>query len=153
MAAYQDSGFAYQSSGYAYQDGAVFEQPSGGWPFLYTYESELNRRRDEARRRRDLEEESERIPDEVDRSIALLLREQEAKDAERQNLERLATLARQNADVEAARQYSEKVAKAFARALAQENYSAIEALDRELRKAREAEEETLLTVTLMLVLN
>lgn len=126
------------------------EQPSGGWLFLNQYEAEQRRRRARARKRKELEEASEQIEDALDRNIALLMREQEAKDEKRKDLERLGSLAKQNADLEAARAYSERVATAFARAVTQGNYSALEALDRELRRASE-EEEFLLTAIMMLL--
>jgi hypothetical protein len=90
---------------------AVDEQASGGWDyFVSSYEQELQRRRSERKKREELEEATEQIQDSLDRQIAYLLREQEAKDDRRNELERLASLARSNADLEAARQYSEKVA-------------------------------------------
>jgi hypothetical protein len=120
-------------------------EATGGWlSFINTYEQQLVRRRAERKKQQQLEEETEQIPDDTDRQIAQLLREQEAKDARRAELERLSELVEQNASVEAARQYSEKVGTAYARALTQGNYSALEALERELRKAREEEEALLL---------
>jgi hypothetical protein len=114
-------------------------QSSGGWLFLNTYELELKRRRKREKERRELEEETEQIQDALDRQIAQLMREQEAIDDKRQDFERLAKLAKESADLEAARQYSERVAKALERAITKGNYSALEALDRELRRAREDE--------------
>lgn len=117
---------------------------SGGWAFLNTYELQLARRRDAAKKRRELEEETEQIEDATDREIAQLLRVQEAKDDKRKDLEQLALLAKQNADLEAARQYSERVAEAYARVLEDGNREAIAALDRELQQAREEEEALLM---------
>lgn len=128
----------------------VAERPAGGWGFLNQYNAEKQRQRALARRRKELEEESERIEDEVAREIAQLLRKQEAEDDRRKELKRLADLAKANADIEAARQYSERVATAYARALAKGNYSALEALERELRRAAE-EEEWLLNATMALL--
>lgn len=127
------------------------ESATGGWLFLNYYEAELQRRKARERRRKELEEETERIEDDLDRNIAQLLREQEAKDEKRKDLERLAIIAKQNADLEAARQYSERVAKAYERALVQGNFSALEALDRELKRA--AEEEEFLMMALMLLVD
>jgi hypothetical protein len=116
------------------------EQPSGGWAFYNDYEIELRRRRKRKKERDELEAETERIQNELDRSIAQLLREQEAKDEKRADLNRLKELAKKHADLEAARQYSERVATAYARAITQGNFSALEALDRELQRAREEDE-------------
>lgn len=125
------------------------EVTGGGWLFLNQYELEKQRRRARDRRRKQLEEESERIEDATDRQIAQLLRVQEAKDDKREDYERLATLARANADLDAARRYSERVATAYARVLAQGNYSAIEALDREMKRAAEEEEFLLLSILML----
>lgn len=113
---------------------------TGGWAFHNDYELELRRRRKRKKEQDELEAETERIENEVDRSIAQLLREQEAIDAKRDDLNRLKELAKKHADLEAARQYSERVATAFERALAQGNFSAMEALDRELQRARDDED-------------
>lgn len=127
-------------------------QPSGGWlTFLNTYEQQLARRRQDAKRRRELEEETERIEDATDREIAQLLRVQEAKDERRSELQTLSESARQAADIEAARAYSDAVAEAYARVLAEGNLTAAIALDLELQKARE-EEEALLMQMLLLTL-
>lgn len=118
----------------------------GGWLFLNHYESELQRRKARERRRRELEEETERIEAQLDRQIAQELRKQEALDDKRENLSRLAEIAKQSADIEAARQYSERVAVAYARALTKGNFSALEALDRELQRAREEEDFLIMSV-------
>jgi hypothetical protein len=116
------------------------EESSGGWAFHNAYDLELRRRRKRKKEQEELEAETERIEDELDRNIAQLMREQEAIDAKREDLNRLKELAQKHADLEAARQYSERVATAFARALAQGNFSAMEALDRELQRARDDED-------------
>jgi hypothetical protein len=122
----------------------VATQPTGGWLFLNEYEQELRRRQKRKKEQEELEEATEQIEDTTDRQIAQLLREQEAKDEKRKELQRLAEIVRQNADIEAARQYGAKVAKAYERALTQGNFSALQALDRELKKARDEEEALLL---------
>src|SRR5690606_28748654 len=125
------------------------EQPTGGWLFLNSFEAELQRRRREEEERRALEEAADEIQNELDRSIAQLLREQEAIDARKAELDRLAALVRAQSDLEAARAYSERVARAFERAAEKGTFSALEALDRELKRARE--EEDFLVMALMLL--
>lgn len=120
--------------------------PSGGWLFLGSYEDQLAKRRERERKRRELERETDEIQDELDRAIAQELRHQEALDAKRDDLDSLARLAKQSADLEAARQYSEKVAEAYARALVDGTRASIEALDQELQRAREEEEALLLVM-------
>lgn len=116
------------------------EESSGGWAFHNDYELELRRRRKRKKERDELEAQTEQIQNELDRAIAQELRKQEALDEKRDNLNRLKELAKKHADLEAARQYSERVAIAFERALAQGNFSAMEALDRELQRARDDED-------------
>jgi hypothetical protein len=126
-------------------------QPSGGWlTFLNTYEQQRSRRKKEEQERRALEEETEQIQDTTDREIAQLLRVQEAKDAKRAELERLTELARANQDLEAARRYSERVAKAYQAVLEKGSRSAAERLEKELRRAAEEEEFMLLAIMLLL---
>ena len=71
---------------------ASADQPSGGW--WQAFERDYERHK--ARRKHEEEENSEveAIPDSVAREIAQLLREQEAKDAERAELDRLRSIAR-----------------------------------------------------------
>lgn len=129
----------------------VATQSSGGWEFLYTYELHLKRRREEELKRQELEEETERIEAKLDREIAQLLREQEAKDAKRADLERLKSLAKQNADIESARRYSERVAEALARAIEENSLKAAARLDKELKRALAEEQEFLRLATSLLL--
>jgi hypothetical protein len=127
------------------------DEVAGGWLFLNQYNAELERRKAAERRRKKLEEETEQIENELDRNIAQLMREQEAVEAKRSDLERLAELAKKNADVEAARLYSERVGDAFAKALVEGSIQAALVLEQELKRAKDEEEEFLLTAMLMLM--
>ena len=79
------------SSGVLLASGYAPDETGGWWA---AFERDYERHR--ARRKREEEEnaEIEAIPDVVSREIAQLLREQEAKDAERDELERLRAVAR-----------------------------------------------------------
>ncbi len=125
------------------------QQNAGGWGFLNLYHAEQQRRKARQRERERLEEETEEIEDGLDREIAQLLRKQEAEDDKRKDRGRLSALAQANADYEAAKEYSERVEIALRRVIKQGNFSAIEALDRELKRAQE-EEEFLLMAVMML---
>lgn len=135
-------------------DGAVVvtaEQNAGGWPiFAMHYEQELSRRRRERQRQLEIEDDAEQIPEEVSREIAALLHEQEAKTARRQELERLRDLAATLGAEEAERQLGQRVAAALTRAVERGNYSALEALDREIKRATDDEEAWLLAITMIL---
>ena len=98
-----------------------------------------------------IKEEAEQIEDRTDREIAELLHRQQAEDERRAYLHRLGELAKASPDITAARDYSDRVARAYERAVVVGNFSALEALDRELKRAME-EEEFLMTATLMLIL-
>lgn len=126
------------------------EQPSGGWNFHIAYEQEQRRKRLAAKKRQELEEERQEIEDETAREIAELISRQEAEDEKRRDLERLAAIAKANADLEAARAFSERVAVAYQRALEKGTFSALEALDRELRRAAEEEEFMQMALALLL---
>jgi hypothetical protein len=125
----------------AIERGQQHSQSSGGWAFWMSYEK---------RKREELEEETEAIEESVDRDIARFLREQEAQDARRAELDRLGNIARRHADAAEARAYSERVAVALERAIEKGTFSALEALDREIERAQ-TEEELVLSVQVVSV--
>lgn len=125
------------------------DSATGGWLFRNEYDAEQQRRRARNRRRKELEEETDRIEDELDREIAQLIRQQEAKDDRREDIKRTAELVKANADLEAARQYSAAVGAAFQAALEKGTTSAVDRLERELRKAQAEEEFLMMTILMM----
>jgi hypothetical protein len=111
---------------------------TGGWTTAIN--RELQRRASERRRRKKLEEESEAIEAETDRQIALLLREQEAKDARKAELERLSALVA-SIDLRAELpELSERVQKAIKVAATKQTTWALFQLERELQRAQEEED-------------
>jgi hypothetical protein len=130
-------------------DVVVVDQPSGGW-FNLRYEQELRRRAAIRAKQRKLDEETAAIPQPVDREIGLLLREQEAKAQKREELERLRDLAVRLDSARARLDYGERVSKALERAIQKGNYSALEALDREIQRAQDEEESAMLAITLLI---
>jgi hypothetical protein len=95
------------------------------------------------KRKRDLEAaqaEAERIGDETDREIALLMQESERKAEFRHGVERLRAIVGQFADREAEAAMAERVRVALARAAAQQSVSSLLALQRELDRMLEEEE-------------
>lgn len=121
--------------------------PGGFW---FAFEQAQLRRKKKLREIEEAEEEAQSIKERMDREIALLLREQERQDTERQEQQRLRELARRYATDRAQDLYGERVAKAMARAAVQGNFSAIEALVREAKRAQE-EEIFLLQATAMAI--
>lgn len=127
------------------------DQPSGGWPVFATlYERELSHRRDIKRRHQELERETQQIQNQLDRQIALELRKQERDAEHTAELVRLKALADQLEASEARFAYGERVVKALERATLAGNFSALEALDRELARANEEQEFLLIAATILL---
>jgi hypothetical protein len=119
---------------------APVQAQSGAGGLWYSYEMEAARRR---KRKRDLEAaqaEAERIGDETDREIALLMQESERKAEFRHGVERLRAIVGQFADREAEAAMAERVRVALARAAAQQSVSSLLALQRELDRMLEEEE-------------
>jgi hypothetical protein len=124
---------------------AQADTPTGG--FLYAYELEQTRRRRERREQEEREEEARALQDKVDREIALLLRAKEAEDERDAELARLKALVREHSSEQL--ELSDRAKVAYVRALTQANFSALEALDREIQRQLEEEEAAIL----MLLLN
>ena len=122
------------------------ETPSGGWGWFNRADAERARRISDRRKRKEDDEEVESIPDAIDREIAALLREQEAKDAERAELERLRSLARSydGGDIDA------RFARALDKAANARTLAAARMLDMEVARIRE-EEEFLMTALLAVI--
>lgn len=114
------------------------ERNAGG--FIYAYQRELIRRKRERERRRELEEEAERIEEETTREIAQLLREQEAKDARRAELQRLSQLVDSYARRTAEAELSDRVQRAIDKVTSKGTTWALYALERELQRAIDEEE-------------
>ena len=117
---------------------------TGGWEFAVRWEQEQIRRRRKRKQLEELEAERERIADAQAREIALLLQEQEQKDARRKELERLSSLVAANSQAATDGALSPRVQKAIQKAAEKQTQWALAALDRELRRAAQEEEEFLL---------
>ncbi len=132
-------------------DYASAQAPSGGFTYFEgQYDRERARRRRERAELLELEKEARAIPEVIDREIAVLLREQDARELKRQELERLRKLADSLRAEEARVAYGERVAKALDRAIEKGSFSALEALDREIQRAQEEEDSMLLSITMMI---
>lgn len=133
IAAFSDLAFDFDAA--AAPEPEIF---TGG--FAVAFELERFRRERERSKRLELEEDSERIEEETTRQIALLLREQEAKDARRSDLARLSDLVARFASRSDEAALSERVRKALRTAAAKQTAWALFQLERELHRAREEEE-------------
>ena len=141
-------GFQPQAFQPAYQQEQV-SAFSGGYPesFLGAWEREQLRRRRRRREEEALEAHTTGIADPVARDIGRYLRRQEQQDARHSELERLRGLVRTHA--REAPELSDRARIAYVRALTQANFSALEALERELQRMLDEED----VAALMLLLN
>lgn len=115
---------------------------SGGYGFLNSYDSYRQKKRRRKKRLGELLEQLKEL-DPVDREIAELIHkddEREQQEASIAELERLVAQSFSNKAIPEIKAYNERVAKAFTRAYMQGNYSAYEALEREMERAREEED-------------
>lgn len=117
---------------------------SGG--FLYEYERSMSVRARHRARQEQLEEDVQALQDKVDAEIALLLHRQEAEDERKAELARLQTLVQRHSHEQL--HLSSRAKVAYVRALGQANFSALEALDRELQRQLDEEEATALMILL-----
>lgn len=135
-------------------DGAIvatIDQPSGGWPIFATlYERELSQRSVRKRKHQELEQETAKIRNRLDREIAVELRRKEKAESHKAELARLKAIAVELEAAEARQVYGEAVAKALERAVTAGNFSALEALDRELQRSNQETEFLLMAATLIL---
>lgn len=133
-------GFAASASTSA-APAAQVEQNSGGYSWRW-FDQEMLRRKKKKREQEEAEERAQALQDKIDRELAAELRKAE-KERERINeLKRLAELAQKN--IKQVEALEPKVLKALERAIIQGNYSAMEAFEREVSRAREEEEFLLL---------
>lgn len=118
----------------------VTEDSVGGW--LYDFRR-MQARKDDAERRRKAAIQAVKELDGVDRDIGLLL-QQEEQEAEKEQfareLGRIVERSLTRRKLEQSGLMTERVEKAYDRAVIQANYSAMRALDRELQRAIEDEE-------------
>jgi len=128
------------------------ELPTGGWAARNVYGAYRQRKRRRDKERKRVLEELREL-DAVDQEIGELLHKELATEAREQELAELGKLLSEDFTPEQedqAQRYDEKAAKAYIRAVLQQNYSAIEAFEREMERARVEEEEFLLIAMVML---
>jgi len=132
---------------------AGFETDSGiatGWKFLMDFDRFREKREEDEEERERVKEEVEAIESPVDKEIAQLLQQDIEAEDRAKEIKALELLITENAtpqDLIAAEAHN--VAKAFARAAIQKNFSAVEALERELDREREESEFLMLALVLL----
>ena len=125
---------------------AIASSYSGGW--WYAYDLEDRKRRKKKKELLKMEEKANKIQSELDKELALELRKEVENQLRIEELTRLTKLAQEHE--QEVHDLGERVTKAYQRATIQYNYSALEALEREIQRARE-EEDWLINITLELM--
>jgi hypothetical protein len=113
------------------------QSATGG--FWFAFDQEMVRRDRERKKRQRLEEEAEKIQDKLDRELVIELRKAADERDRLDDLRKLSLLAEKHKKT-IANNLSERVMLSLERALAKGNYSALEAFEREIKRAREEEE-------------
>lgn len=121
--------------------------PSGG--FFFDFDRHSAQRRQRLRELAEAEEHEQEIKDEIDRNIAKLLHEQQRKDEERKDLERIRSLVIQHKH-ESPEIDSERVLKALNEARLKQSRANLERLQREMDRMFEEEEDFLALMMLAL---
>jgi hypothetical protein len=116
----------------------VVQQDAGGG-FYFGFDRIRYEREKRKREQEELDAETQAIQDSTDREIAKLLREQEAKDAERAELTRLQTLADKYAGQAMKQGVSRKVAAAILKANEEKTASSLLAMQRQIEQMLEEE--------------
>lgn len=127
----------------------VVEQPVTGGGFYYAFEYHRALREKRKRLEREREEAEREIQDETDRNIAQLLHEQEAKDAERDELQRIQRMADEYAGRAMQEGVSRRAAAAILKAQEERSFNALMQMQREIERMFE-EEEVAIKAALML---
>lgn len=123
---------------------------TGGWDFLMKFDHFRDKRDSDKEERDKIQEEITEIADDVAREIAEILQKDlitAAREKELQSLELLVASSFRNEDIPKAKAHG--VAKAFVRAAVQSNFSAMEALEREMDRIREDEEFLMLAMVIL----
>lgn len=114
-------------------------QLEGGGGFYFGFDRIRHEREKRKREQEELEAETQAIQDSTDREIAKLLREQEARDAERAELARLQTLADRFAGQAMKAGVSRKVSAAILKANEERTVSSLQAMQRQIEQSLEEE--------------
>lgn len=121
-----------------------------GWKFLMDFDRFRKKREEDEEEREKVKEIVEAIESPVDKEIAQLLQQDIETEDRAKEIKALELLITENAtpqDLIAAEAHN--VAKAFVRAAIQKNFSAVEALERELDQQREQDEFLMLALVLL----
>lgn len=113
---------------------------TGGWAFFNAFDVERRRALSLRKKRKELLDRAENIEDTLDRALAIEIQKQEFENDRQAELRRLGNLAQAHRENVTEELYGDRVVTALSRAIAQGNYSALEALEREMLRIKEEEE-------------
>jgi hypothetical protein len=119
----------------------------GWWPW---WRIEEDRRQRERERLKQLRADTDLIDEPIAREIAKIERDIESVVQRNEELSRLRQAAEKYGKESATNEYNERVAAALDRAIRQGNYSALEALEREMLRAEDEQAFLLMALTLIL---
>jgi hypothetical protein len=120
----------------------------GGWEMARIYDRYSEDQQDSKKQRRARRKQTEDLEG-TDREIARLLHKQlerEARDAEIAKLEAMIQSSYSVNELQKAREYNENVARTYAKAVSKGGFSAIEAFEREMDRAKEEEDFLILAI-------
>ena len=117
---------------------------TGGWWIAYEQEK-IKREQERAKK---LKKQAKKLTTKLDQELAFELRKEVENQLRIEELTRLTKLAQEHE--QEVQDLGERVTKAYQRAIIQYNYSALEALEREIQRAKE-EEDWLINITLELM--
>ena len=141
-----------QNLGFAWGDlansGSDVQSSGGGWLFYTYYEDFLSRKTKKQKELDDKEEYVQELQDKIDREIAQLLIEQQRKNEERADLDRLRTLVVKYRNVAPVDINSERVLAAISDAKQRLTRASLEKLQREFNRMIEEEEHAVLLLIL-----
>ena len=146
--AWIDAGWNAGAWGEAVED---VVSPVAGWADQNWYDAYREKKQDRDEEHKRVIESFDDL-EETDAEIANFLHKQLERDARNKEISALEEMVRSTytpKQAERAKQYSKRVAKAYIRAATQGNFSAVEAFEREMDRAREEEEFLMIAMMLL----
>lgn len=127
------------------------EAATTGWKFLMEFDT-FRKKRDEEQEERKKALEAIEALNAPDREIGQLLQQDIAAESRKEQISELQRIIARNAtaqDLAATKAHNDKIARAFVRAAVQKNFSAVEALEREMDRKIEEDEFLMLAFVML----
>lgn len=141
---------AWFGTAWAEQEAAEAVTPSGGFMVRGVFDTLADRKRRKLKALREIREEIKEIPG-INGQIAELLHKDDEKELIEKSLQELEKLVKSSiTEAQIEKEFNERVARAFARAELQGNFSALQAFEREMDRVREDEAFFLIAAAMIL---